>query len=87
MMLTMCRAKANFNVNIFYKNTKGYFESAVESGNKITLARFYALNSEADCLLSGDTAIDLGILKLNRASNVTSQPNTPMIPPNTSYNT
>ena len=59
---------------------KGYFETAVESGNRITLAWLYVLNSKADCLLSGDTAIDLGILKLNRVSNVTSQPNTPKSP-------
>ena len=44
------------------------------SGSKITLARFYVLNNDADCLSNGDTAIDLGILKLNRVSNVTSQP-------------
>ena len=66
---------------------KGYFETAVESGNRITLARFYVLNSEADCLLNGDTAIDLGILKLNRVSNVISQPNTPKSPQNTLSNT
>ena len=65
----------------------GYFEAAVESGNKITLARFYVLNSDADCLLSGDTAIDLGMLKLNRVSNVTSQPKTLEISQNTSSNT
>ena len=55
--------------------------------NRITLARFCVLNSEADCLLSGDTAIDWGILKLNRVSNVTSQPNTPKSPRNTLSNT
>ena len=59
-----------------------YFETAVESG-----IEFYVLNSEADCLLSGDTAIDLGILKLNRVSNFTSQPNTPKSPRNTLSNT
>ena len=58
---------------------RGHFEAAVESGNKITLARFYVLSSDAGCLLSGDTAIDLGILKLNRVSNVTFQPKTPEI--------
>ena len=68
-------------------NITGYFEAAVESGNKITLARFYILNSDADCLLSGDTVIDLGILKLNRVSNVTFQPKTPEIPRNTSPDT
>ena len=66
---------------------KGYFETTVESDNKITFARFYVLNSEADCLLSGDTAIDLGILKLNRVSNVTSQPKTPTTPSNNVPNT
>ena len=59
---------------------RGYFEAAVESGNKITLARFYVLNSDADCLSSGDTAIDLGILKFIRVSNVTFQPKAPEIP-------
>ena len=57
---------------------KGYFEAAVESCKKITTARFYVINTEAECLISGDTAIELGLLKLNKFSNVTSLPETPL---------
>ena len=56
---------------------KGYFEAAVESGKKITTTRFYVINTEAECLISGDTTIELGLLKLNKVSNATSLPETP----------
>jgi hypothetical protein len=64
---------------------QGYFEAAIESGTKLTTARFYVVNTEVDCLISGNTAIDLGLLKLNKVSNVScnSQPEIPPpeIPP------
>jgi hypothetical protein len=47
---------------------KGYFEASVESGTKITTAQFYVINTDAGCLISGNTAIDLGLLKLNKIS-------------------
>ncbi|CAB4044201.1 Hypothetical predicted protein, partial [Paramuricea clavata] len=55
---------------------KGYFEASVESGTKITTAQFYVINTDAGCLISGNTAIDLGLLKLNKIAFVTSQPET-----------
>ena len=55
---------------------KRYFEASVESGKKITAAQFYVINTDAGCLISGNSAIDLGLLKLNKISIVTSQPET-----------
>ncbi len=68
---------------------QGYFDAAVESGTKLTTARFYVVNTEADCLISGNTAIDLGLLKLNKVSNVTctSQPEIPLPEKNVPTNT
>ena len=47
---------------------QGCFEAQVESKHKISLATFYVINDTSGCLLSGPTAIDLGLLKINSVS-------------------
>ena len=49
-------------------DVQGCFEAQVESKHKISLATFYVINDTSGCLLSGPTAIDLGLLKINSVS-------------------
>ena len=49
-------------------DVQGCFEAQVESKHKISLATFYVLKGTSGCLLSGRTAIDLGLLKINSVS-------------------
>ncbi|CAB4026423.1 PREDICTED: uncharacterized protein LOC107336737 [Paramuricea clavata] len=73
--------KSKIKLFAFATNTpldiKGYFEASVESGTKITTAQFYVINTDAGCLISGNTAIDLGLLKLNKIAFVTFRPSKP----------
>lgn len=56
---------------------RGHFEASAESAKKISLVTFYVINGNGGCLLSGNSAIDLGLLKLNNVSDDTSLPNQP----------
>lgn len=62
------------NIKLFaYGSTKplgvkGSFEASVELSNKISVAKFYVVHGTGGCLLSGKSAIDLELIKVNLVS-------------------
>lgn len=54
-------------------DVRGCIEASAESAKKVSLAKFYVINGTGGCLLSGNSAIDLGLFKVKKVFDVTDQ--------------